>query len=110
MYNILQNSANEKTGAFAAGFCKSYVQKDPTIFDFQKVVERHVGMPMDWFFKQWVLGTEIPKYEWNFRTEKLGKYDYVVFGAVRQQGPSCYQEETNRKKEKLPLDILKIVL
>jgi len=30
--------------------------------DFQSVVERHAGEPMDWFFDEWVKGTGIPTF------------------------------------------------
>jgi len=71
-----------------ADFCKTYAQKNPTTFDFQKVVERHVQMPLDWFFRQWVLGTDIPRYEWKATTDKIGEKDFLVRGVIRQKGTS----------------------
>jgi len=88
---LLTDDATGSDAAFwkmLADFYTTFAQKDPSTFDFQKVVERHAGMPMDWFFKQWVLGTEIPSYEWNVRTDKIGKEDFVVRGVVRQKGVS----------------------
>ena len=38
--------------------------------DLQAVVERHLGGKVDWFFNQWVYGTDIPTYEWSYRTER----------------------------------------
>jgi len=67
-----------------ADFYRTYADRDPTTSDFQAVVERHAAMPMDWFFRQWVYGTDIPHYEWNTRTEKLGSNEFVVRGIVRQ--------------------------
>src|SRR5262249_9805050 len=43
--------------------------KRATTDDFQKVVERHVGQPMDWFFNEWVYGTSVPTYTFSWTTE-----------------------------------------
>jgi aminopeptidase N len=37
--------------------------------DFQRLVERHMGMPMGWFFDEWVRGTAIPSYNVTWGTE-----------------------------------------
>jgi hypothetical protein len=88
---MLTDDATGSDAAFwemLADFCKTYAQKDPTTHDFQKLVERHVAMPMDWFFLQWILGTEIPKYEWNATIEKNGEKNFVVRGRIKQKGTS----------------------
>jgi aminopeptidase N len=51
-------------------FTSSFSGKNPSTRDFQTVVERHMvpamnaagDGKMDWFFQQWVDGTEIPRY------------------------------------------------
>jgi hypothetical protein len=89
---LLTDDATGSDAAFwkmLAGFCTTYAQKDPTTFDFQKVVERHIGMTMDWFFRQWVLGTEIPGYAWNVTTEKIGEQNFLVRGVIRQKETSA---------------------
>ena len=50
-------------------FYTSYRGKRATTDDFQKVVERHVGQPMDWFFNEWVYGTAVPTYTFSWTTE-----------------------------------------
>lgn len=96
MHMLRRLLTNDDTGSdttfwkLLADFYTTFAQKDPSTFDFQKVVERHIGMPMDWFFRQWILGTEIPSYEWNVRTEKIGKNDFLLRGIVRQKGTSSY--------------------
>lgn len=88
---LLTDDATGSDTAFwkmLADFCRTYSQKDPTTYDFQKLVERHVQMPMDWFFRQWILGTEIPRYEWKATTDKIGEKDFLVRGVIRQKGTS----------------------
>lgn len=57
-------------------FYLSYRGKTATTDDFQRVVERHAGVPMDWFFNEWVKGTGIPTYHvaWTSQPAAGGKY------------------------------------
>ena len=43
-----------------------------TTADFQKSVEQAAGIPMDWFFNQWVYGYQIPTYKVATQTEHAG--------------------------------------
>jgi hypothetical protein len=52
--------------------------------DFQAVVERHLGMPMGWFFDQWVRGTAIPTYHVAWTTEPAGEGRYRVKFRIAQ--------------------------
>lgn len=53
-----------------------YRGKPATTEDFQRVVEEHVGIPMAWFFDEWVKGTAIPTYHvaWTSQATEGGKY------------------------------------
>ncbi|KXK57952.1 MAG: hypothetical protein IPM61_04950 [Chlorobi bacterium] len=57
---------DEKFMAIMRDFFQSYVGKEATTEDFQRIVEKHVGVSMDWFFQQWVYGTEIPTYRFAY--------------------------------------------
>ena len=57
---------DDKFMAIMRDFFQSYVGKEATTEDFQRVVEKHVGVNMDWFFQQWVYGTEIPTYRFAY--------------------------------------------
>ena len=39
--------------------------------DFQRIAEKHMNMPLDWFFDQWVHGTAIPTYRASYETSPL---------------------------------------
>ena len=54
--------------------------------DFQRVVEQHAGMPMDWFFDEWVRGTGIPTYHVAWRSQAAPDGKYRVQLRVRQEG------------------------
>ncbi|MFL6196768.1 MAG: M1 family aminopeptidase [Thermoanaerobaculia bacterium] len=74
-------------------YTSTYGGKFASTADFQKVVERHmVGAMnatgdgrMDWFFKQWVYGTEVPRYVSDLKVEMSGEEAHI-HGTVRQEG------------------------
>ena len=68
-------------------FVKTYYGKSASTEDFKKVVEKHMGQDMTWFFDQWVYGTEIPKYIYSHTIHKSGN-DYQVTMKVKQENVS----------------------
>ncbi len=54
--------------------------------EFQAIVERHAGVPMDWFFDAWVTGTAIPTYRVAWTTEPAADGKYRVRLRVIQEG------------------------
>src|SRR5207245_6867771 len=56
-----------------------------TTDDFQGVVERQTGMPMDWFFDEWVKGTVIPTYHVAWKAEPTADGKYTVRLRVTQE-------------------------
>lgn len=56
-----------------------------TTEDFQRVVERHTGAPMDWFFDQWVKGTDIPAYRVAWTSQVIGGGKYAARLRIKQE-------------------------
>jgi hypothetical protein len=81
--------------AMMKDFVSTYTRKSPSTADFQTVVERHMTPEMDvagnhrldWFFDQWVRGTEVPRYKSDLAVKKEGD-KYRISGKVVQQGVS----------------------
>ncbi len=55
--------------AMMRDFYESYRGKSASTDDFRRVVERHVGEEMGWFFDQWVYGTDIPTIDFSYTLE-----------------------------------------
>jgi aminopeptidase N len=77
-------------------FAQSFAGKAATNADFQAVVERHV-MPqmdaagdgsMDWFFDQWLYGTELPSFRNHLEVARVAGDEYRIAGTVEQLGVS----------------------
>lgn len=68
--------SEDRFKAMMRNFYETYRGKRATTLDFQRVVEQHVGRPMDWFFDQWVYGTAVPTYTfaWKVDPPEGGKY------------------------------------
>jgi hypothetical protein len=67
-------------------FYSSYAGRRASTADFQHVVERHVGVPLDWFFKQWVYGPAIPSYRYSYRVEPAEGGRFQVTMEIDQTG------------------------
>jgi hypothetical protein len=60
--------------------------------DFQRVAEKHMNMPLDWFFDQWVHGTAVPTYRAAYETSPLpdGTVKMTV-KVVQENVPDSFQ-------------------
>jgi hypothetical protein len=65
-------------------YVRTYTGKVVTTEDFKRIVEKHFGKKMDWFFDQWVYDTEIPVYQFNYDIENAGDdYFLTIIGQQR---------------------------
>jgi peptidase M1-like protein len=87
--NMMLNLRTMNEDAFTAtmqDFYNQYRGRRASTADFQRVVERHTGLPMGWFFDEWVNGTAIPTYilSWNADPQPDGQA--LLHLRVRQEG------------------------
>jgi hypothetical protein len=89
--HMLRNSLHDyRTGSdarFAAlmrDYVSSHQHSEASTGDFQRVVERHTGQDMQWFFDQWVYGVQIPRYEYGWEREKTDDGKWIVRGQIDQ--------------------------
>jgi hypothetical protein len=76
--------------AMMRDFTAAHAGKDASTEDFKKVVERHMVPALnaagdgkiDWFFDQWVYGTEVPVLRQDLKLKKLSGDEYQVTGTV----------------------------
>ena len=71
--------------AMMRDFYTSYRGRHASTRDFQRVVERHFGLGMDWFFDEWVDGTAIPTYTLSWHTEPAPDGKVLLRFRVRQE-------------------------
>lgn len=77
-------------------YLTAYAGENASTQDFQRTVERHMTPSMDlshdgrmdWFFRQWVYGMEIPRYVTKVDVQAAGKDEYRFTGTVAQEGVS----------------------
>ncbi|MBC8029254.1 MAG: carboxypeptidase regulatory-like domain-containing protein [Pyrinomonadaceae bacterium] len=78
--------------AMMQDFIKSHYNQDVSTEDLKRIVEKHMtpemdlgrNQRMDWFFDQWVYGTEMPSYQFDY---KIGA-DGALTGRITQSGVS----------------------
>ena len=86
--NLMLDFRTMKEDAFSAmmqDFYGQYRGRRATTHDFQRVVEQHLNLPMDWFFDEWVNGTAIPTYILSWHAEPAGDHRYALHIRIRQE-------------------------
>jgi len=96
---LRDNASPQPDAAFIAmmkDFVAAQADRNPSTRDFQDAVEHHMCPPldvagdgkMDWFFRQWVEGTEIPRITAKLRADPAEDGRYRIQGTVSQAGVS----------------------
>jgi len=86
--NLMLDFRTMKEDAFSAmmqDFYGQYRGRRATTHDFQRVVEQHLNLPMDWFFDEWVNGTAIPTYILSWHAEPAADHRYALHIRIRQE-------------------------
>jgi len=76
--------SEDRFKAMMRNFYETYRGKRATTLDFQRVVEKHVGRPMDWFFDEWVYGTGVPTYTFAWKVDPAEGGKYTAHLRVKQ--------------------------
>ncbi len=87
-----QRTGDTKFQAMMKDFVQTHFNQDVSTEDFKRAVEKHMTADMnvdqngkmDWFFDQWVYGTEVPAYKFDYQ---IGS-DGTLSGRITQSGVS----------------------
>ena len=80
------NTMNEdKMKGMMKEFYNTYQDKIASTSGFKKIVDKHFGEDMGWFFNQYVLGTDIPRYHVAYKDEKTTDGKTVITLRIRQE-------------------------
>ena len=69
-------------------FATTYASKNASTEDFRKIVEKHSGESMEWFFNDWVYGREIPHYDFHYNLKDGGGGKTILEYSLRQSDVS----------------------
>jgi hypothetical protein len=67
MYDPKLKNPNARFMAMMHEFTSTFAGQNASTEDFQEIVQKHAGMPMDWFFEQWVYGSQTPVYDFSYQ-------------------------------------------
>jgi hypothetical protein len=88
MENARAQNPDERFIRMLHDFTTTYAGKNASTEDFRRIVEKHMGEPMDWFFNEWVYGTEIPHYRLSYQLKDAGGGKTAVEFSLAQSGVS----------------------
>jgi hypothetical protein len=69
-------------------FATTYANRNASTADFQHVVEKYMAEPMDWFFNEYVYGTEVPTYDFQYNVKPAPGGKYLLQCSLTQSGVS----------------------
>jgi hypothetical protein len=80
--------------AMMSDFVKTWSGRNPSTDDFKAIAEKHISRDMnlagdgtlDYFFDQWVYGTDIPTLAAKLETTDIGGGRYRIAGTITQSG------------------------
>lgn len=73
-------------------FYSGYCGKTASTEDFKKVMEKHCGQNLDWFFNQWVYGDNIPEYKFSYTAVQTPEGKFKLTYRIDQSGvPDNFQ-------------------
>lgn len=86
-----RKTGDQRFTAMMQDFIKTHYNKDVSTEDFKRAIEKHMTPEMnidengrmDWFFNQWVYGTEVPSYKLEYSVN-----GDLLTGRVTQSGVS----------------------
>lgn len=92
MYDGRSKDPDAQFIAMMRDFTATYAGKNPSTADFAGIVEKHLTPSLnatrdgkiDWFFNQWVYGTEIPKLTSDLKIEGAADGGWRVHGTITQ--------------------------
>jgi len=91
MYNQ-RDGGDKRFQAMMKDFVQTYFNQPVSTENFKSIVEKHMTQEMnidnngkmDWFFNEWVYGTQVPAYKFEYKVTSDG----VLSGKVSQSGVS----------------------
>jgi len=81
----LGSMSDDRFKATLRDYYTTYRGRPASTADFQRVVEQHAGIPMDWFFDEWVRQTGIPTYHVSWKIESADEGRFRVRFYVTQE-------------------------
>jgi hypothetical protein len=79
-----QSGSDDRFFAMMRDYVTTFAGMDASTDDFRRIVEKHLRMPMEWFFNQWIYGTQIPRFEYHWGRVRQTDGRWVVKGQIDQ--------------------------
>ena len=77
--------SEELFDGFMKAFFTRFQNRTISTGEFQSLLEAYLQTDMQWFFDQWVYGTEIPTYRFAYSTEELPSGEVRMTVRIRQE-------------------------
>lgn len=88
LYDTTMKNPDGRFIAMLRDFTATCARKNASTQDFQRVVEKHPGRSMQWFFDQWVYGSEIASCDFKYKLSDAGDGQTELSVSITRSGVS----------------------
>lgn len=72
-------------------FVSVFYRRTATTLDLQRMIEKHIGQPMDWFFDQWIFDIHIPDFDFDKEIREEGGKFLVDVEVIQKEVPDDFK-------------------
>jgi Peptidase family M1 domain len=87
----LDTMGESRFQALMSDFYQTYRGKYASTADFERKVEEHAGVPVDWFFDEWVRGSAIPRYRVSYHGSETTEGYRVTIRVAQEDVPDDFK-------------------
>jgi aminopeptidase N len=84
MLHDYESGSDQRFFWLISDFIERYAGTNASTDDFLRAVESHCHQDMGWFFDQWIYGTQIPRFKYDWDREELPDGRWIVRGRIEQ--------------------------
>jgi aminopeptidase N len=88
MYDPQMKNPDARFISMVHEFLRTYTGRNASTEDLRKMIEKHLGRSMEWFFEQWVYGSEMPTYDFSYELSNAEGGQTEVSITLAQSGVS----------------------
>jgi len=82
----IQKKNDEAFWELLSDFLATHKYQQASTEDFKLLTEQHLQGKLDWFWDQWLYGTEIPEVEWSYDVRRNEEGDFLLTVDAEQKG------------------------
>ncbi|MFQ5652569.1 MAG: M1 family metallopeptidase [bacterium] len=91
MLRDFETGSDARFWRLLADFVRTFRGQKANTADFERMVDKHFGQDMSWFFEQWLYGTGVPTYVHTHKVQRHGPAYFVELQVEQKEVPAHFK-------------------